>query len=145
MADDRDDLPKHLELIQGVIERHARASFALKGWSVTLVAAVFLLAVRGAEPALAMIAGLLPAVTFWGLDAYYLCQERMYRAFYDYVRKAAPNPDDRFNLDARPHGDRVAPWAKTLFSPSVLWFHFSVVMVVVGALVFLMMRQGHAA
>lgn len=69
MSKDLDDLPKHLELIQGVVEGHARNSFVLKGWSVTLVAAVFLLAVRGAQPILAMVAGLLPAFTFWGLHA----------------------------------------------------------------------------
>ena len=57
MAAERDDLPKHLEFIQVVIERHARTSFVLKGWSVTVVAAVFLLAVRGADSALAMAAG----------------------------------------------------------------------------------------
>ena len=49
MAAERDDLPKHLEFIQAVLERHARTSFVLKGWSVTVVAAVFLLAVRGAD------------------------------------------------------------------------------------------------
>ena len=57
MAAERDDLPKHLEFIQVVIERHARTSFVLKRWSVTVVAAVFLLAVRGADSALAMAAG----------------------------------------------------------------------------------------
>ena len=80
MEGDREDLRKHLEFIQSVIERHARASFLLKGWSVTIVAAVFLLAVRGAEPVLAMLAGVLPTVVFWGLDGYYLRQERLYRA-----------------------------------------------------------------
>ena len=48
-----DELPKHLELIQIVIERHARTSILLKGWSVTIVVAVFLLAVRDAKPATA--------------------------------------------------------------------------------------------
>ncbi len=145
MAGESDDLPKHLEFIQGVIERHARTAFVLKGWSVTLVAAVFLLAVRGATPILAMTAGLLPAITFWGLDAYYLRQERLYRALYDHVRKAAPNPNDRFGLDARSYSNRVAPWAKTIFSPSVFWFHASVVLVVVSALVFFTLRPGHGA
>ncbi len=126
MAGEIDDLPKHLELIQDVIERHARTAFVLKGWSVTLVAAVFLLAVRGADPALAMVAGLLPAITFWGLDAYYLRQERMYRALYDHVRKAPPAPKDRFALDARPFKENVSSWARTLFSPSVFWFHISI-------------------
>ena len=86
MSNDRDDLPDHLEMIQGVIERHARNSFLLKGWSFTLVAAVFLLAARGQEPALAMAVGLLPALAFWGLDAYYLRHERAFRALFNHVR-----------------------------------------------------------
>ena len=32
---------KHLEIIQGVINRMAGNSFALKGWAVTLVAGTF--------------------------------------------------------------------------------------------------------
>ena len=56
MEETRDDLPKHLEFIQVVIERHARTSCLLMGWSVTVIAAVFLLAVRGADSALAMVA-----------------------------------------------------------------------------------------
>ena len=114
MATDKDDLPKHLEFILDVVERHARNSVVLKGWSVTLVAAVFLLAVRGAEPALAMAAGLLPSLTFWALDAYYLRQERMFRALYNHVRKAEQNPAERFSLDARPFASEVPGWIRTL-------------------------------
>ena len=62
----------------------------MPGWSVTVVAAVFLLAVRGADSALAMVAGVLPALVFWGLDAYYLQQERLCRTLYDHVRKTNP-------------------------------------------------------
>ena len=32
---------KHLQMIQGIINRMASNSFALKGWSVTLVAGIF--------------------------------------------------------------------------------------------------------
>ena len=141
---ERDDLPKHLELVQDVVERHARTSFVLKGWSVTLVAAVFLLAVRGAEPTVAMAAGILPALTFWGLDAYYLRQERMYRALYDHVRTAQPDPKDRFNLDARAFKVSVPGWLDTLRAPSVLWFHSAVLGVVVVALTFFSLRAANA-
>ena len=143
MEGERDDLPKHLEFIQIVIERHARTSFVLKGWSVTVVAAVFLLAVRGADSALAMVAGLLPAAIFWGLDAYYLQQERLYRALYDHVRRSGIDSPDRFTLDARPFRRKVANWPCTLCAPSVLWFHLAVVMVVAGALAFLSLRSPH--
>jgi hypothetical protein len=145
VAGEPDDLPKHLEFIQDVVDRHARTSFILKGWSVTLVAAVFLLAIRGAQPALAMVAGLLPAITFWGLDAYYLRQERMYRALYNQVRKQAPDPSDRFNLDARPFKSSVPSWRATVLAPPVFWFHVSVVLVVIGALAFFTLKPGHAA
>ena len=145
MAGEPDYLPKHLEFIQNVVERHARTSFVLKGWSVTLVAAVFLLAIRGAPPVLAMIAGLLPAITFWGLDAYYLRQERMYRALYDHVRKTATDSADRFSLDARPFEAAVSSWRTTLAAPPILSFHISVVLVVVGALAFFTLSPGNAA
>ncbi len=35
---------KHLEMIQGVVNRMASNSFQLKGWSVVLVSALFALA-----------------------------------------------------------------------------------------------------
>ena len=130
---ERDDLPKHLDLIQTVIERHARTSFLLKGWSVTLVAAVFLLAVRGNGSAVAMLVGLLPWLIFWGLDAYYLRQERMYRALYDHVRLCDPDPHDRFTLDARRFGRDVANWPTTLFATPVVWLHLAVLVMVLAA------------
>jgi hypothetical protein len=140
-----DDLPKHLEFIQDVIERHARTSFILKGWSVTLFAAVFVLAGQGPQSALTMAAGLLPAITFWGLDTYYLRQERLYRALYDKRRKLAPDLSDRFNLDASSFKSSVPSWGATLFAPSIFWFHVSVVLVVVGALAFFSLRPDYAS
>lgn len=55
---------KHLELIQGVINRLAGNSFYMKGWAVVLLSALLVL-------------------VFWGLDAYFLWQERLYRVLYD--------------------------------------------------------------
>ncbi len=144
MTADRDDLPKHLEFILDVVERHARNSFVLKGWSVTLVAALFLLAVRGAEPALAMAAGLLPSLTFWALDAYYLRQERMYRSLYNHVRKETPNSEDRFSLNARPFASEVHGWFRTLFATPVFWFHAAVLAIVIVALAFFSLRPPDA-
>ena len=40
---------KHLELIQGIINRMASNSFALKGWAVTLVAGIFALASKDTD------------------------------------------------------------------------------------------------
>ena len=69
---------KHLELIQGVINRMAGNSFHLKGWSVVLVSALFALAASDANINFVYLA-FLPAIAFWVLDGYFLWQERMYR------------------------------------------------------------------
>ena len=76
---------KHLEFIQGVINRLATNSFQMKGWSVVLVAAILVLLAREDRLTAAYIA-LVPILIFWALDGYFLWQERLYRALYDHVR-----------------------------------------------------------
>lgn len=73
---------KHLEMIQAVINRMANNSFMLKGWTVTLVAGIFALASKDADKMYFLIA-YIPLIIFWGLDSYYLLQERLYRSLYD--------------------------------------------------------------
>ena len=82
------DRATYLELIQGVISRMAGNSFLLKGWSVTLAAALLAVAANEARARFSAVA-LLPAFAFWGLDAYYLRQERLFRCLFDHVRLAS--------------------------------------------------------
>ena len=70
---------KHLEMIQGVINRMAGNSFMLKGWTVTLVSGIFVLAGRDMDKQYFIVA-YIPVFVFWCLDAYYLLQERLYRS-----------------------------------------------------------------
>lgn len=72
---------KHLEIMQGAIQRMAENSRSCKVWCVTLVAAVLVLVARTGEPRHALIA-LAPAAFFWILDAYYLSLERGFRDSY---------------------------------------------------------------
>ena len=75
---------RHLEMIQGVISRMASNSFLLKGWAVTLVAGIFALSAKDTDK-LYFILAYVPIIVFWGLDAYYLLQERLYRSLYERV------------------------------------------------------------
>ena len=75
---------KHLEFIQGVINRLATASFRVKGWAVVLASALFVLMKEGLG-GLAPVS-LVPVLIFWGLDGYFLWQERLFRGLYDHVR-----------------------------------------------------------
>lgn len=89
---------KHLELIQGVINRMASNSFMLKGWAVTLVAGIFVLAGKDTDKSYFLIA-YIPVIVFWWLDAYYLLQERLYRSLYEKVQKIDESEID-FSLKA---------------------------------------------
>ena len=80
---------QHLGMIHDVIRRLADNSFSVRRWTLVTVGALIALAVRADEPILAYVS-LGPALIFWGLDGYYLRQERLFRRLYDRVRK---NPD----------------------------------------------------
>ena len=105
---------KHLELVQGVISRLASDSFRTKGWTVVLLAALFILLARHELLGAATIA-LLPILAFWGLDGYFLWQERLFRAHYDHVRKLTTDEID-FSMDIRPYKD---PFRRTRLGATI--------------------------
>lgn len=126
-APDRSDLHKHLDFIQNVIARLANNSFLMKGWTLTVSGAFFGLAARDSSPGVAAV-GLLPAAVFWGLDAYYLRQERLFRRFYDLVSRASGEVDT-FSMNALVVREEVHSWLRTLFSRTIFPFHGSIILV----------------
>jgi hypothetical protein len=125
----REDRIKHLEFVQNAIARMAGNSFLIKGWSITIAAAFFALAAKDSKPGFALLA-LFPTLSFWGLDAYYLRLERLFRKLYDEVRSVSDN-DLRerigpFSLRVERYSDRVESWFRTLFSGTVASLHFAI-------------------
>lgn len=57
---------KHLEFIQGVINRLASDSFRIKGWCVVLIAALFILLAREGRVEFVAVT-LIPVIAFWEL------------------------------------------------------------------------------
>ncbi len=97
------DKHKHLDFIQIVITRMAVNSFLIKGWVVTLTAAIFALSAKDANTKYILFA-YFPIFIFWILDGYYLYQERLYRSLYNFVRKLNDDKID-FCLDATKYKD----------------------------------------
>ena len=123
---------KHLEMIQGVVNRLAADSFRIKGWAVVLVGALLVLVVREDRAALAAI-GFIPVALFWGLDAYFLWQERLFRALYDHVRLLPPDEID-FSMDASRVADGwTRTWQDALFSRTLLLFYAALAAAVAAA------------
>lgn len=112
-------MPEHLQMIQAIIDRMGRNSFLLKGWTVTLVAALIGLAAAGSNADLALIAAVVSLV-FGLLDAYYLAVERNYRALYNSVIAGdAEIPAWSLTAAGVTRGDFLGAF----FSPTVLPLH----------------------
>ncbi len=95
----------------------------IKGWAVTLVAALFTLSAKDANGQYILIT-YLSTIVFWLLDAYYLSMERQYRCLYEQVtQKAEMNID--FSMNARSFGVGRCRWLNCLVTGSLLVFYGS--------------------
>jgi hypothetical protein len=129
-----EDRRKHFEIIQAVIARMAGNSFLIRGWSVTLLAALFALAAQGANRSFAVIA-YFPCVMFWCLDTYYLRQERLFRGLYD---AAVADPGaTTVPLYSMRLGGAVVGVGDVFFSPTMLLFHGPLLAVITGVMLYL--------
>lgn len=122
----------HLTFIQGVINRMGQNSFLLKGWSVTVVAALFALASQGTNQLFVLVA-YFPAFMFWFLDGFFLHQEKMYRKLYEEVA-ADRISSNEFTLNTSPIKNDVDSYSSVLFSKTLLPFYG----VMIGVILFVM-------
>jgi hypothetical protein len=126
----KEDKLKHLEFIQDIITRHNNNSFVIKGWSVTLVIALFALAADKANLKFVFIA-YIPAVIFWALDSYFLSQERQYRELYREVAAKKDGDQIDFNLNPSAFNQGKQSWFSSMFSPTLILSHGALLSVVV--------------
>lgn len=125
---------KHLEFLQNNIGRMANNSSLLKGWAVTLVAGLFALASIEANKLFFIIA-YLPIIIFWGLDSYYLLQERLFRSLYNKVRTLDEENID-YNMDTsfeKFKSDKNT-WRSCVLSITELWFYLPLALITAGAI-----------
>lgn len=138
---------KHMEMIQRVIDRLAGNSFLFKGWAITIAGAFLALSINQHSRWLAAAGGV-PTVAFWGIDAYFLKSERLFRALYDEIRRAEPSIEPFFmgaTTDA--YADRVssgkagcpadvASWKKTLSRGTLRGFYGALLAAIVITAIF---------
>lgn len=110
---------KHLEFVQGVINRMGQNSFLIKGWTVTLVSALFALAAKDTNQKFVIVA-YFPTMVFWLLDSYYLYQERLFRKVYDHVRKETTVD---YSLNTKNFDKGISDWAGAALSKTILLFY----------------------
>ena len=119
---------KHLEMIQNIITRLANNSFSLKGWTVIFIAAVLGFAIKESNSNYIPLV-LFPIFAFWGLDGYYLRQEKLFRTLYDKVRKL-DEQDINFEMDTFSIESEVDSWGSVCVSRTILGFYVPILIVV---------------
>jgi hypothetical protein len=122
---------KHLELIQTAISRLGTNGFLVKGWAITTATIVLGFAIDKGSPGLALVS-LLPTLGFWGLDAYFLRCERLFRHLYDRVR-VSDDDVPPFYMSATGEAfvgrapRKISSWSATFVRPALALLYGSIV------------------
>ena len=121
---------KHLEMTQSVIDRMGRNSFQLKGWSMTIIVAATVLIARTDLPSpFFVFVFLIPILGFWGLDGYFLCQEKLFRGIYDDVRKQV---DTNFEMNLKAQKNKPnCRWQDAFWSITLRSFYLMEVLLTI--------------
>jgi len=118
---------KHLEFIQGVITRMNTNSFMIKGWVITLVSALFALAVKDANKMYVLIV-YVPIPLFWVLDGFYLSKERQFRELYKKVA-GMKEQDIDFLMNIKEYNLGRNRWVRAIFSITLIPFYVTLIAV----------------
>lgn len=122
---------KHLEFLQAAINRMAGNLFLLKGWTVTLIAALFALAAKDANGLYVLVA-YFPLLVFWILDGYFLSQERRFRSLYDRVR-TLDEVDIDFSMDTSTVANLTRnSWGSAMMSRTLLVYYGSLAIIMIA-------------
>lgn len=89
-------LIEECKIIQDIIKRMAENSFKIKAWTITLVVATLLIKSNINNAYISLI----PLLTFWFLDSYYLQQEKVFREMYkDKIKNKATNESTMLEIN----------------------------------------------
>lgn len=118
---------KHLEFIQNIISRMAGNLFFLRGWTITLIAALLALFAKGNNSIYIVYFLIVLTFVFWVLDGYFLSQERLYRDLYNHVRKLKEEEID-FSMDTSEYKKfKKNTLIYSMFSSTLLVFYFPLI------------------
>jgi hypothetical protein len=123
---------KEIDLIQACISRIAKNSFLIKGWSITITGILLTVAQTTSRSPPLVLTILLPLISFWYLDAYFLRLERIYRKLYEWVLNTRPNGDSSYLYDLNPHrfSNDVESIYKTMLSCSLMYYYLPIVLII---------------
>jgi hypothetical protein len=144
---------KHMDMIQAVVARLSTDSFLMKGWAITLAAALLGFAVNFSRWELGALAIWTTGI-FWSLDMYFLRAERLFRALFARVRQGDPAvapffmaaTGDQFKQlirdDDRASERAAASWWKAFFSLTLGLFYGLILSLAVASVLIIAITNG---
>ena len=124
---------KHLEFIQDVINRMGQNSFLIKGWTITLVSALFALAAKDSNIKFVIVA-YFPTIVFWVLDGYFLYQERLFRKLYDITRN---KESVDYSLNTKEVDNGSMDWINAIISKTIILLYGTILMTIIIIIYFI--------
>jgi len=139
-VDNEEKVVRHLEIIQGVINRLGYDSFLIKGWSMTILAAGIIFVARSDIKSIYILwSFIIPIVGFWFLDGNFLRNERLFRKVYDEIRQQESTD---FNMDHMKHkNEPKCSLMDSILSDTLIKFYGIEILFVVAVFLFLSFRE----
>lgn len=118
---------KHIDIVQSTISRMAQNSFAIKGWTITILVGLFVF-LQNDEFRSNIFIYLIPIIFFWILDSYYLWQERLFRKLYnDIIDNVTEESDLSMNVTQYKN---TVKFYSSLFSVSEIVIYLPLLLIV---------------
>ena len=118
---------KHIGIVQSTISRMAQNSFAIKGWTITILVGLFVF-LQNDEFRNNIFIYLIPIIFFWLLDSYYLWQERLFRKLYnDIIDNVTEESDLSMNVTQYKN---IVKFYSSLFSVSEIVIYLPLLLIV---------------
>ncbi len=143
--DNKEVLSKEIDLIQNCITRMAQNSFSIKGWLIGLIIAVIALLPENVDKNSICWIIIATTIIFWGLDAFYLRTEKLYRWKYDWIIQNRLNTSE-FCYNLNP--DKSEMWLpdennksrkkpciiRTMFTKTLWPFYMPIIIIALGVI-----------
>lgn len=127
-----EELHKEIDLIQNCINRMSNNSFLLKGWLITIIAAVVTLSQSDLNIVVFFVL-IFATLIFWGLDAFFLRTEKKYRKMYEWMleKRRQNSRELQYDLNPKRFEGQVDSIFKIMLSPTLVGFYFCILLAVI--------------
>lgn len=127
-----EELHKEIDLIQNCINRMSNNSFLLKGWLITIIAAVVTLSQKDLNIVVFFVL-FFSTLIFWGLDAFFLRTEKEYREMYEWMleKRRQNSRELQYDLNPKRFDSQVGSIFCIMRSPVLAGFYLYILITVI--------------